>query len=127
MVKYLGRAATLTWGGAAIAGVQEKSIAINGEPIDVSDDDSAGYRELLADHGEKSVDVSLSGLTDGTVLKEAMVNGDEVKALVLTWPDGSTLTGDFMIASYSETGNYKGASTFEAELQSTGAFVFAAA
>jgi TP901-1 family phage major tail protein len=127
MAKYLGRAATLTWGGAVIAGVQEKSIAINGEPIDVSDDDSAGWRELLEEDGEKSSDISLSGVTDGVVLKQAKANGTTIKALVLTWPDGSTLTGDFKIASYSETGNYKGASTFEAELQSTGAFVFAAA
>lgn len=127
MAEKLGRAITMTWGGAAIAGAQEKGIKVNGEVIDVSDDDSAGWRELMSEHGEKSVDISLSGVTKSTALMTAMINGTELKALVLTYPDGSTLTGNFLIASYNETGPYKGAQMFEAELQSSGAVVYAAA
>lgn len=127
MTSFVGRKIVLTWGGQEIAGVREKGIAINGEPIDVSDDGSDGYREILAEAGELTVNISLSGVTKSTVLKAAAASlNDRTEEVVIQWPVGQ-LTGDFYLASYNETGNYKEATTFEAELQSTGTFTYDAA
>lgn len=124
MAGFIGRKIVLTWGGQEVPGVREKSIAINGEPLDVSDDGSDGYREILAEAGELTVNISLSGVTKSTVLKEAAASlDDRTEAVVIQWPVGQ-LTGQFFLASYNETGNYKEAVTWEGELQSTGAFVY---
>ena len=125
MAAKTGRKITMTWDGTAIAGVQEKGITLNGEPIDISADDSAGWRVLLDEAGERSVNISISGVIKGNVLRKAFFDEAIVEAVVITYAaDGGSFTGDFNLASYSETGNYKEAVTFEAELQSTGAVTY---
>jgi len=128
MVGFIGRKIALTWDGAAIAGVREKGIALNGEPVDVTDDASDGWRELLAEAGEHQVNVSLSGVTKSDALKEAWFDvADRIKAVTITYPDGGVLSGNFFLATFSETGPYSDATTFEAELQSTGPVTYTAA
>ena len=125
MTGFKGREVTLTWAAAAISGVQEKGLSFGGEPIDVSDDGSASWRELLTEPGERTLDISLSGVTKSVVLRAAYFSSTPSATVVVTYPTGGgSFTGTFRIASYSETGNYKEAVTFEAELQSTGAVVF---
>ncbi len=120
-----GRRIELTWGGEDIPGVREKSVALNGEPIDITSDDSLGWRELLPDDpAENQVDISISGVTKSFALKQDWFANDRVKAMTITYPDGSTLTGSFQLVSYTDTGPYNDATTFEAELQSTGIIAF---
>jgi TP901-1 family phage major tail protein len=117
----VGRKVILKISGAPVAGVREKSVAINGEAIDVSADDSSGWRELLADPSEQQVDISVSGVAKANVLKvAAFASGARIKALTLEYPDGGIIIGDFYLATYSETNPYKDAVTFEASLQSSG-------
>lgn len=121
MAGFTGRKIVLTWDGAEIAGVREKGVAFNGEPVDVSDGASDGWRELLAEAAENSIDISLSGVTKSDALKQSWFDAeDRIKPAVLTYPDGGVLSGNFYLASFSETGPYKDATTFEAELQSSG-------
>jgi predicted secreted protein len=122
----LGRTIILKWNGAKIGGVREKSLAINGEPVDVTDDDSSGYRELLAEDGSKSIDIGVSGVTKSTVLRAAKLAGGAatIGAVTLEYPDGSILSLDCKLASYNETDPYQDAVTFEASLQSTGAYSY---
>lgn len=126
MSASVGRTIALTWGGAAIAGVREKGVALNGEPVDVSDDDSAGWRELLDVAGENTVDISISGVTKDGALKEDWFAGNRTQAVTITYPDGGVLSGDFFLVNHNDTGPYKDAATFEASLQSTGAVDYAA-
>lgn len=67
MPGYLGRKVNLTWGGSAVLGIREKGVTINGEPIDVTSDDDNGWRKLLTEAGEHSVDISISGVTKDDV------------------------------------------------------------
>lgn len=113
-----------------VAGVRTKGVNINAEPVDVTDDDSSGWRELLDEPGQKQVDLSLSGVTDDDTWRAKMMTSIATQAhedMEITYPDGGTLTGKFFIASYNETGEYNGAVTFEMELQSSGTITFAAA
>lgn len=124
----LGRDLVLKWNGARIAGAREKAIKINGEAVDVTDDEASGWRELLEEDGTKMVDVTLSGITKSAVLRAAKMAGGAatIGAVTLEYEDGGIIAGDFKLQGYSETGPYSNAQTFEATLQSTGAVTYTA-
>jgi predicted secreted protein len=132
MPSFKGRAIAFTWGddGASpavpfqIPGVREKGISLNGEPVDVSADDSIGWRQLLTVPAENQVDISLSGVTREDQLKTDWFADNRTKAVTITYPDGGVISGTFFLASYNETGAYNDATTFDAELQSTGAVAY---
>lgn len=110
----------------AIASVRSKSITINNEPIDVTTDDSSAWRTLLAEPGSRSIDISVSGITDDSALMTEIMAGTTSVALqkIQVDYDGEfTLTGDFYLNSLAYTGEYQDAVTFEASLQSSGVVV----
>ena len=125
---FKGRKIKFAWGGATptneIPGVREKSIALNGEAIDVTGDDSNGWREVLEEAAENQVDISISGVTRNDALKQDWFAGTRTKAVTITYPDGAVLAGTFFLATYTDTGPYNDATTFEAELQSSGAVTY---
>lgn len=121
---FPGRDLELTWNGNAIAGVREKGVTINGEPIDVTSDDDDGWRKLLTTPGQKQVDISVSGVTKGHVLKADWFANNRQRTATITYPDGDTITGTFHLVDYVETGTYNDATTFEANLQSSGAVTY---
>lgn len=120
----LGRKVIFKWNGAVLAGVREKGVACAGEPVNVSDDDANGVRQLLSEAGETTTDVSLSGVLKSDVLAAAYHSGNRIGAVEITYPNGRVLAGDFFLASYNETGTYNDAVTFEAALQDTGGVAF---
>ena len=120
MSARVGRAITLTWDGAAIQGVREKGVALNGEAIDITSDEDDGWRTLLDVPGQNEVNITLSGVTKSTVLRAAWFSGSRTETVVVTYPSGGSFTGSFYLASYSEAAPYNDAFTFDAELQSTG-------
>ena len=121
MTANAGRRIALTWGGQPIPGVREKAVALNGEPIDITSDDSLGWRELLSDDpAENQVTISISGVTKSFALRQDWFQNSRMQVATITYPDGSTITGNFYLATYTDTGPYNDATTFEAELQSSG-------
>lgn len=113
-----------------IAGVRTKGVAVNAEPVDITSDDSSGWRELLAEPGQQQVDLSVSGITDNDTFRGKALTAPgskSMESLQIDYPDGSTLSGSWFIASYTETGEYNGSVTFEMELQSSGTLTFSAA
>ena len=121
-----GRELVLKRGTTVVAGVRTKAMAITRAGIDVTSDDDAGFRTMLGEPGQKELNVSVSGVTKDDVLRADAVNGVTLQAYTLEFEDGSTVTGDFFLSTYTETGTYNEAVTFEAELQSSGEFVFTA-
>lgn len=121
MAAKLGRKLLLEWGGEEIPGVREKGINRNGEPVDISSDDDAGWRALLDEAGQNQVDISVSGVTKSHQLAADWHAGDRMKTLEITdTVSGAVISGEFYLASYNETGTYNGAITFEASFQSSG-------
>lgn len=123
----LGRQVVLTVAGQSIAGTQTKGLTCNNEPVDVTDDDSSGWRELMAIPGLKTVELPISGVLKNLELMRSFFNasgGSQVFAVTCTYPDGSVVSGNFMLASISETGESNGAKTFDSTWQSTSEITF---
>lgn len=122
----LGRAIDFTWDGDPILGVRTKTLALNGSAVDVTSDESNGWRKLLDLSGEDTVDITLAGVTKDTVLMDAwFASPDErTKNVSIEYPDGRTITGSFRLVTYTDTGPYKDATTFSATIQSTGPITY---
>lgn len=120
----LGRQMTLTVDSAPLAGVRSKNPSFNKEPVDISDDNSRGWKELLAEPGSRDIKIPISGVTKSPLLRQHFFNNATLHDVVLTYLDGGTLTGSFFLATYAETGEYNGAITFSTELQSSGEVVY---
>lgn len=114
-----------------VAGVREKGIELNGEPVDVTNDDSLGWRSLLDIGQINMVNIPVSGVLVNDSLRAdwfsgASAEGHRMKPTTFRYPDGGEITGDFYLADYSETGAHDGEVTFEATFQSSGAVVYTA-
>jgi predicted secreted protein len=128
MAAQVGRAVKFYWGDESpqpeIPGVREKGIELSGEAIDITSDDSDGWRELLTVAAQNEVNISLSGVTkDATLLSDWMA-GTRTQTATIEYTNGATITGTFYLATYTETGVYNDAVTFEAELQSSGVVTY---
>lgn len=128
MAAKAGRQIEFRWGDESpmleIEGVREKGIELNGEAIDISSDDDNGWRSLLSVPAENMVNISLSGVSKSRRLQTAWFSNDRTAPARVTYPDGSVIAGNFYLATYNETANYKDAVSFEATLQSTGVVTF---
>lgn len=129
MAANIGRNLLLQTGTSVIAGLRTKGVSVAGEPVDVTTDDSSGYRTLLAEAGQMSLDISFDGVTQDNELRSAMLS-DTTLTLTganIAYPNGDTITGTFMLTGLEETGTYNDAVTFSGTLQSSGQWTFTAA
>lgn len=135
MVAVVGRTLNLYWGDESptplVAGIREKGIELNGDPVDITNDDSDGWRQLLDAAQINMVNIPCSGVLLNDTLRADWVAGASatdrrMQAAVFQWPDGATLAGEFYLAEYSETGSHDGEVTFEATFQSNGAVTYTA-
>lgn len=126
MAANIGRLLVLKTGTTAIAGMRTKGISFNGDPVDITSDDSSGYRELLTTAGNMSLDISIDGITkDNELRTAALANTDlELASVTIEYPNGDTLSGTFLLVSLEETGAYNDAMTFSGSLQSSGAWTY---
>lgn len=107
----------------AVAGVRTKSFTVANEHVDVTSDDSNGYRTLLAEPGNRTLDYSCSGVTENNTFRSLALAATDSVALEyfqLTFDNGDTLEITGAIVSYAETGEHAGATTFEMSIQSSG-------
>lgn len=123
---YSGRKESWTFGGVSSIAFQSKGISVNNEMIDVTNDTSGGWATKLAEPGNKSIEITGSGIVENlSLLMSAVDNVSQIYAATYTFPDGSTLTGDFDF-NYSQTGETAGAVTFEMTASSSGEVTFTA-
>lgn len=128
MVAKNGRALTIDWGSVVIAGVRTKRYTVTNDYVDVTTDDEAGWRTLLADPGLRSLEVTVGGITKDQVLLAAITAANIAAAtLTVNLPTTSgTLVGAFLISSYEESGEHDGAVEFTATFMSAGVVTFIA-
>jgi predicted secreted protein len=120
MASGYGRNVTFVWNSVTYK-AREKSISVNGEPSNITDDGDSGWQTLLDADAEKSVNIELSGIYKVPTLRESKINGTVQAAGTLTYTDeGKTITGTFNLANYSEGAPYNEAITYTASFMSSG-------
>lgn len=122
-------------GATRLAGINSKSIAVGNEPIDITTDEDNGFRLLLDVSGTKTLDISFSGVTKDTTLRELALTGGSklLTDITIEYPpidgqaSGDTISGDFFFNGLTENGGGSdGAIEFDGTLQSSGEWTFTA-
>lgn len=134
MAANVGRTITVRWGDGspipAVAGIREKGVTLSGEAVDITNDDSDGWRTLLDAAQVNGVEISASGVLLDDTLRAAWFNGSAIGSgtrmapAEFEYPDGGIVSGTFYLGEYSETGNHDGEITFEATFVSSAAVTY---
>jgi TP901-1 family phage major tail protein len=136
MPANVGRTILVRWGDTptpppVVAGLREKSITLAGEAVDITNDDSDGWRQLLDAAQVNSVEIAGSGVLVNDRLRKAWFDGadgsgERMAPAEFEYSDGGKIAGQFYLQEYSETGNHDGEITFEATFVSNGAVTYTA-
>ena len=130
MVASIGREIKFYWGGESpadeIQGVRQKAVSLNGAAVETTSDDDAGWRSLLTVSAEDQVSIKVSGVSKDRRLITDWFAGNRTKSVRVEYKGGDSITGTFYLSTLSETGSYKDAATFDAELVSTGVVSYTA-
>lgn len=109
----------------AFTGLRATSLKLNGNQVDISNKNSNAWQELLSNSAIRKIDLSGSGIYDGTpgqvfnfVEKAALAN-TFIDAQVI-FANGVTYTGTWAISDFSSDGPYDNAQTFSISLMSHG-------
>lgn len=110
-----------------IAALRSSTLSINGESVDVSSKDSAGWRELLAGAGQSSVDVGGSGVFTDAAIQITMQGFAVDKSLnnfKIIFESGDDFTGAFQVTNVEYAGEHNGERTYSFTLESSGVIAF---
>jgi predicted secreted protein len=124
-IGYNGRSFVIKLDTVKIAAVQSKSVTHTREAIDVTNDDSNGWRVTLPTPAVRAIDLSIEGVATEDnyqlILDEWL--GTVNSAVTILNPDGSieSAANGFFIGSVESTGAHDGHVTFTAAFQSSGA------
>jgi predicted secreted protein len=123
---FKGRKAKVRWKGEYLLGVRTKTLTVAGEPVNVTDDDDDGWRKLADNNGaaEDTVEITVQGIAKDSQLLDDFVRRNRTGTLMWELPTGETMTGTFVLTSFSQTGAYNDAMTYEATFQNSGPVTF---
>ena len=114
-----------------VAGLRESSFTLNGETVDVTNKDSAGWRTLLAGAGTTSMSVSGSGVfedNDTTYISlETAAAAKTLDNYEIVFESGDKWAGAFQVGSVGRAGSHNGEVSYDLTLESSGAITFTAA
>lgn len=125
LLQIAGAASPTVWN--TVGGLRAKSLSINNNPVDITNDGSAGFRELLPAGGVQSFEMTGNGVftkaTADAALFTAALNRTTVYARIISGA-GDKFIGSFVVTSYQRTGNFDNAEQFTVTLQSTGTLIY---
>lgn len=111
-----------------IAGLRSTTFTLNAEEIDITNQDSAQWKEVLSGAGIKSVTVAGSGIfKDETTFKKArtiMLAQSLRNWKVCVNTDGDYWMGCFKLTSLEQAGDYNNESSYSLSLAGSGAFTY---
>ena len=108
---------------ATVAGLRTTQLSINGDAVNVTTKDSAGWRELLSGAGVRSVSVSGAGIFTGSVA-ETRVQTQALAGVIddyeLAFESGARMRGRFVVTRLDHAGDYNGERSYTLALESSG-------
>lgn len=131
MAAKSGRVLLVKKATIAIAGFRANTVTIDGSPVVITDKQDAGFRTIADFAGEKAMDIEGDGVwqanTLGALAFAATATGLLLTDITLVNGNGDTISGDFYLANYEETGEHDGAIEFSGSFQSSGVWTVTAA
>lgn len=112
-----------------VAGLRTKSIKLNSQTVDVTDQASNGWTELLPDAGIRTLSLSGSGVfrdTESDARIRSAFFAQTVLDAQMIIPGFGTMSAPVLVTALTYGGTFKGEATFELSLSSAGAVTFAA-
>jgi TP901-1 family phage major tail protein len=108
---------------ATVAGMRTTQMSVNGEAVNVTSKDSAGWRDLLSGAGVRSVSVAASGIFTGSgpelrIKTNALVG--QIDDYELSFESGERLRGRFLVTRLDYSGDYNGERNYALSLESSG-------
>lgn len=124
VIGYNGRDFEILLSGDVIAAIQAKTSTYSREAVDVTNDDSDGWRTVLPEHGVKGAAVSVEGVaTDDNydIMMDEWL-GITNSLITIRNSDGSTAEAEygFFLASLEVSGGHDGHVAFTATYESSG-------
>jgi TP901-1 family phage major tail protein len=110
-----------------LGGIKSTSFSIGNELVDITDMDSNGWRELLADAGVRSIKISGSGVFKGSANETLMLNralDASLHVYELEDEGGDAFSGLFMVSSLEYSGEHNGARQYSVTLESSGVITY---
>ena len=111
---------------ATVAGLRTTQLSVNGEAVNVTSKDSAGWRELLSGAGVRSVSVSGAGIFTGSAA-EVRIRNNALAGIIddyeLSFESGERMRGRFLVTRLDYAGDYNGERSYTMSLESSGAVV----
>lgn len=108
---------------STVAGLRTTQLSVNGEVVNITSKDSAGWRELLSGAGTRSVSVAGSGIFTGSTA-ESRVKTNALAGLLddyeLSFESGERMRGQFVVTRLDYAGDYNGERTYTLALESSG-------
>lgn len=119
--------------GTVVAVVNSKTINYNNPPVDVTGDDDDGFITYLSTPGTRQITFECSGFTNDDALRLIAASGSgllaayTVEYLNDAGTATHTITGNWYLDPFSETGNSDGGLEFSATFATSGSFSMATA
>lgn len=110
-----------------MCGLTQTGLTINGEGVDVTDNCSEGWREMLEGAGIRSVSISASGNASDNAAQQfilAKILANEFVEARIKRGYGDEFAGVFQIPSNGYSAPHNGAETFEVTLESAGEITY---
>jgi len=129
--ELLSKTVSITYGGVAIAKLTGWSLEVNKETVDITNLDSAGWKEFLVDLKDWSISfdgiVTRTGTGDYEELLQDMIATDTAVAIIISDSAAATndISGSGYITSLPLTGAVGDKQTFSGSIQGTGALTVA--
>lgn len=122
-----GRDLVVSKAGTPIAAVRTTTLSIDNAPVDITSNDDGGFRTLGNFSGTRAMDLSVEGVWTDQVLSDIARGGGTGLLLTdITIDDGvDTISGNFFLASFEQSGAHDAEITYTAELQSSGPWAVA--
>lgn len=106
-----------------VAGLRTKSLRLNSQTVDVTDQGSNGWTELLPQAGIRTLSVTGSGVfrnaSADARIRSAFFAQDVLNAQMIL-PGFGTMSGPVLVTNLTYGGTFKGEATFELTLRSAG-------
>ena len=114
-----------TW--ETMAGGRSVSMTLNGETVDITDQQTAPWRVLLADAGIRSMSLSISGVFNDDASQARAIARQmaaTIDAYQVISEAGDSFAGDFQISTVERSGEYSDAEQFSISLESSGEIIY---